>query len=338
MSRSIFIIWAPIAPRSKLLTEELGINQIYLVHSLQRKVFLAPIRYVLQTIKTINILLKEKPRLVFVQNPPIFAVGIVFIYSKITRTHYIIDSHSAAFIGKRWEWSAGLHKYFARHSFLTIVTNSFLENLVLKWGAKVIVLKDIPGKYPLGTSSLVDGSCFSVAVVNSFAPDEPLDEIIKAAKHLPDVLFYISGDTARAANNIFQKLPLNVKFTGFLSNVDYYSLLRSVNSVMVLTKHDHTQQRGACEALWLSKPIITSDWPLLREYFEKGAIFVDNTQSSIISAVQEMTEDLEEYQRGIQSLQIERRRDWEKDKEELLQILQPVFPKNYEYKANSKIV
>jgi hypothetical protein len=81
MAKSIFIIWARVAPRSKLLTEKLGIDRMYLVHSMQRKMYLAPLRYLLQTIKTIQIFLNERPGLIFIQNPPIIAVGVVYFYS-----------------------------------------------------------------------------------------------------------------------------------------------------------------------------------------------------------------------------------------------------------------
>jgi glycosyltransferase involved in cell wall biosynthesis len=205
-----------------------------------------------------------------------------------------------------------------------MVTNAHLANILKGWGARVFVLKDIPGDYPSGSSYKVDGTRFNVAVVNSFAPDEPLKEILDAARDLPDINFYVTGDTVRAGKNSFVEKPDNVIFTGFLSNIDYYSLLRSIDAVMVLTKHDHTQQRGACEALWLGKPIITSNWPILRDYFSKGAIFVDNTSMGIISSVKQMREQLHEYQCDIQALQKERVQDWEQVREELLKSFRKV--------------
>ena len=34
-----------------------------------------------------------------------------------------------------------------------------------------------------------------------------------------------------------------------------------MDGILALTTHDHTMQRGACEAVSLGVPIITSDWP-----------------------------------------------------------------------------
>lgn len=321
MAKSIFIVWAPVAPRSKLLTEKLGLDQIYLVYALKRKVYLAPIRYILQAIRTIQILIKERPNLVFIQNPPVFAVGIIYLYSILSRTNYIIDAHSAAFIGKRWEWSAGLNKYLTRRALVTLVTNSHLENIIRSWGAKAFILKDVPAEYPSGSSYPVDKSRFAVAVVNSFSPDEPLEEIIEAAGVLTDIQFYVTGDPVRASKDFSSNSPDNLTFTGFLSDIDYYSLLRSADVIMVLTKHDHTQQRGACEALWLGKPIITSNWQLLRDYFSNGAIFVDNSSENIVLGVRQAQESLREYESGIQSLQKERLRDWDMVSAKLKQFL-----------------
>ena len=55
--------------------------------------------------------------------------------------------------------------------------------------------------------------------------------------------------------------------------------------MMSLTTHDHTMQRGGYEALALDKPLITSDWPVLRETFSAGTIYVDNSADAIAEAI-----------------------------------------------------
>jgi glycosyltransferase involved in cell wall biosynthesis len=108
----------------------------------------------------------------------------------------------------------------------------------------------------------------------------------------------------------FKNAAANVHFTDFLPNDSYYALLDSAQSVICLTTRNHTMQRGACEALWKGKPIIISDWPLLREYFSNGTIYVDNSASGIAQGVALMKENYWHYQKGIRELQVSRRREW----------------------------
>ena len=80
---------------------------------------------------------------------------------------------------------------------------------------------------------------------------------------------------------------------------------------MCLTKRDHTMQRGACEALSLGKPIITSRWPLLEDYFYKGTVHVDNSSTGIRAGVAEMVAHHDQYQREIVNLRQDQQREWE---------------------------
>ena len=102
----------------------------------------------------------------------------------------------------------------------------------------------------------------------------------------------------------------NVHFTNFLPNDKYYSLLHSVQAVMCLTTRDSTMQRGACESLAIGKPIITSNWPILQEYFYLGAVHVSNTPEGIRQGVLTLKEQYELYLCQIQELQISQRREW----------------------------
>ena len=69
-------------------------------------------------------------------------------------------------------------------------------------------------------------------------------------------------------------------------------------------------QRGACEALSLGRPIITSDWPLLRTYFNRGAVHVDATVPEIRDGVRRIRDDHDHYQYEIGQLQAAQRAEW----------------------------
>ena len=57
---------------------------------------------------------------------------------------------------------------------------------------------------------------------------------------------------------------------------------------MVLVKNNHTMLCGAYEAVAMEKPLITSDWPVLRSYFNRGTLYVDNSPEGIERAVSEV--------------------------------------------------
>jgi glycosyltransferase involved in cell wall biosynthesis len=275
----IFIAWIGYSRRSQLISEKFQMK-LYLIYSLNRRYILAPIRYLLQSINTIKTLIKEKPKIVFVQNPPIFASLIVFFYTKIKNAKFIIDSHTGALLAPWWRWSLPFHAFLSRRAVTTIVTNKYLASIVKSWKAKVLIIEDIPTFFQKGEKFSTKGE-FNIAVINTFSPDEPMEQILEAASYLPEIFFYITGDTIRAKKEYLKNHSDNVEFTGFLKEDKYIGLLRSVQAVLVLTNNNYTMQRGACEAVSIGKPIITTNWPILKKYFQKGTIFVDNTSKGI---------------------------------------------------------
>ena len=81
---------------------------------------------------------------------------------------------------------------------------------------------------------------------------------------------------------------------------------------MVLTNDDHTMQRGACEAVSIGKPIITSNWHLLQSYFNKGTIHVENYCEQIRAGVIDARKKLKILEKEILHLQKERWIEWNK--------------------------
>lgn len=321
--QSLFLVWGPPShgPRSQVFARELGIRELHFLHvTSQRGVWSALFKYPLLSIRTLSLLFRKRPRLVFVQNPPGLAVLFVFLYCLLTGSRYIVDAHSAAlqlpvWTKPRWLW-AGL----ARRALVTIVTNEHFAQTIRSWGARALVIRDIPTTFPEGGTYPLNGD-FNVTVVNTFATDEPLEQVLEAARDLNDVHFYITGRVSRGDPRLLEDAPRNVTFTDFLSTEQYYALLRGGHAVMCLTTRDNTMQRGACEALSLGKPIITSQWPLLREYFHQGTIHVDNSSIGIRQGVREMFSRYEDYVTGIRALQILQQAEWKAKLEELIELI-----------------
>ena len=307
--QSLFLVWGSHGPRSRVFAHELGIDVAFVRSTSRRGLLAAPYKYGVQAVRTVSLLLRRRPRIVFVQSPPSLAVICVWLYCSLTGGRFVVDAHSAAMLSPFWTRPRWLIRHLARRAVATVVTNQYFADALDHQGARRLVIPDVPTRFPANGRFRVDGT-FNVMVVNTFAPDEPLQEVIEAARSLPSVVFYVTGDTRRPGRALPTDLPANLRFTGYLSDPDYYALMRASQAAMCLTVRDHTMQRGACEALWMGRPVITSAWPLLKGYFADGAVFVDNTARGIREAVQELFRDHARYQQGIERMQAERRRGW----------------------------
>lgn len=324
---ALFLVWGPPShgPRSQVLARELGIRELHFVFATTRRgLFFAPFKYALQAIQTLKLLFHKRPRLVFVQSPPSLAVFFVAIYCALTGGQYLIDAHSAAF-APYWTYPRWLHRWLARRALATVVTNEYLQGVVQSWGGRAFVLRDIPTTFERLDHFPLNGK-FNIVVVNSFGDDEPLLEIFEAARSLPQVQFYVTGKKKNANPEWLAQAPANIHFTDFLPNEQYYALMASSQAVLCLTTRDNTMQRGACEALWMGRPIITSAWPLLRDYFYQGTIHVvPNSPEEIRQGVIEMQEQYSRYVAEIGELQRVRRQEWEEKITQLLALIQQAF-------------
>lgn len=327
-SQVIFLVWA--APtfgssRSRLLAKELQIpDPIYLYSTRWKGAWTAPFRYIIQGIQTLRLLFQKRPSVVIVQSPPSFAVLFVALYCKLTNNHFIIDAHSDAFQRSIWTRPQWLYDRITRAAELTLVTDSYFRAMIEQKGGRARVLRDPVVSVPL--LPIQGAEQFSVTVVNTFARDEPLEAVLEAAASLPEVHFSITGKRSRGNPDLLRQAPRNVVFTDFLPDEAYFQLLRSSHAVISLTTRDHTLQCGACEALSLERPIITSDWPLLREYFNRGTVHVDNTPAGIREGIESLKRDYDRYEAEVIQLRQTRRQESQHQTAELADLILGIKP------------
>lgn len=321
--RGLYLIWGPPqgSHRSELMGEQLGIDIQHIWLTSKRGKLVAPIKYLIQTLMTLVFLLRHRYQLVFVQAPPILAALPVYIYSLFFKAHFIMDAHTDALLASCWAWSLPLHRFLSRRAITTIVTNDYLQRMVTSWKAHAFVLTDVPLTLSKRHQVCLDEVPFNVVMISTASYDEPTAQVLEAASKLPDVRFYITGNY-NARHDVIKSAPPNVRFTGYVPDKEFYGLLEAAQVVMCLTTEDHTIQSGASEAMWLGKPIITSDWLLLQQYFEKGTIHVDNTAESICQAVMTMRENLQAFEADIRKLQKDRRQQWREKISALISLIQ----------------
>lgn len=275
-------------------------------------------KYLFQTIKTFTILWRQRPDVIFVMAPPITACFPVYLYVQLFPAGYIIDSHTMALLGERWKRISFIHRFFSRRAMTTIVTNDYLKAIIDDWKAPVTIVSDVPIEFH-HVKMPHKKSGFAITLINTFSDDEPLENFMMAAKELPDIQFYITGSLKQAKKKkrrVDYNLP-HVQFTDFLSTDAYAGLLVASDGIVVLTTRDNTMQRGAYEAAYLGKPVITSHWGILKKTFYKGALFVDNTPEGILNGILEMRKNHDTYKKEMVSLLNKKKKLWIATKEKL---------------------
>lgn len=98
----IFISWTNYHSHTQLLGQAIGANIFYINHLIaSRKIFwklFFYIDYLYKSIRTLTIIIKNKPSVVVVQNPPSIApVVVVFLSLFAARFKVVIDSHNWLF-------------------------------------------------------------------------------------------------------------------------------------------------------------------------------------------------------------------------------------------------
>jgi glycosyltransferase involved in cell wall biosynthesis len=244
-------------------------------------------KYAVQSFRTLWLLLRERPRVVFVMTPPVVACYPVWLYCLVTGSTMVIDAHTGAFTDPRWERLRFLHAFVSRRAATTLVTNDYLKSIVDAWGAEATIVRDVPlvfaepEPFPLAQGDVMTFIC-------TFTRDEPIEIMIEAARAVPEVQFYMTGNHARLDPALAARRPGNLTFTGFLPDANYVHLLRSSQAVICLTTADHTMQRGAYEAIYLERPVIVSDYEVLRGAFPRASVFVRNDVAALAAGIREM--------------------------------------------------
>ena len=322
MSNKIWISWER-QRRSVELAASLNCKLYILEYS-------GRFRYIKSIVKTFLILLKDKPTILFVQNPSmILACFSVLFLKLIFNIPVIVDRHTNFYLTRPPELT---FREFIFHTLsflsirladLTIVTNHDLAHVVRVQGGKSFVLTD---KIPeLKNINNVKSECkkqYSVFFITSFANDEPVKEVFEACKLLEDqkIDFFVSGNYSKLDQNIINNLTHNVLLTGFLSEVEFVERLYSVDVVLVLTNIDYTLLCGCYEAVAANKPLVTTDTKVLKDLFE-GAYFVNNDPRSIAHGISQVLTQIDLYSSKTKEMKKKISDNWNIAKSELETII-----------------
>jgi glycosyltransferase involved in cell wall biosynthesis len=318
-----YVSWAESCSRSDHTARELGgsSHMVYLPQFGSRASTIV-FKYAGQWRLTSRILREEQPDAVFVMTPPLFAALPAFWYAWRRGARVVLDAHTAAFLHPRWRRWQWLQRALCRRSATTLVHNEHQAAIVRAMGAHATLVPDVPIVYST-VEPFVRPAAPVVAAVCSFNYDEPIAEILEAARLAPDVRFFMTGNPKHLAAELKANLPPNVTLTGFLSDEAYAGLVCGADAVMTLTTRDHTMLRAAYEAVYQGTPVIVSNWELLRRAFDEGAVHVDNTPGQIAAAVRRVAAEGASLRDGARRLRERKLQQWAQTRAEIASRVSP---------------
>jgi len=260
----------------------LGIELIEIVsrhRGLRRYLELAP--------RTVRELAQRRPRIVIVQSPSIVLAGLVLLMRARFGYRVVIDAHNEAvepFLNPSRPVVAATH-WMLRSADRVIVTNEPLARVVEQHGGRPIVLPD-PLPPPRPPAPAADDGTFHVTVIATYAGDEPIAEILTAARLLGGAFrFSLTGNPARLSESLRRSMPGNVTLTGFLPEEAYWRQLSSSHAVLDLTTMDNCLVCGAYEAIAAGVPSVLSDNAASIATFSDFAEFTANRSAEIAAAL-----------------------------------------------------
>lgn len=277
------------------------------------------LRYPISLIKTLIVLMRNRPRVLVVQNPSMILSALACIYRYLFSSFLIVDRHTTFRLNKPHKGSfriwlfMTLHYWTLRNADVTIVTNDYLAALVKKNGGTPFVL---PDKLPVFDNPIrldLSEYPFNLLMISSFGQDEPISEVFEAMSQLEadhNIRLFVSGNYKKSYSNLLESRHNNVKLTGFLSEEEYINLLVSVEGVLVLTTSDYCMLCGCYEATAVEKPFITSKKKVLEDYFY-DAVHVENNAKEIAAAIVELMRNSEKHRLKIKRMRKVISKSWE---------------------------
>lgn len=278
------IVWADRPGRTADLARALGGVQRGIYPFPQR--WLAPVRYAFSLVSTVSTVLRDRPRAVIAQNPPVFPGLVSWLWSKGTGSRFILDSHPTAFGAKDNRQGRAMLKvsgWLAKRADGVLVTTEGYARQVRGWGGRPLVLHEAAppsGKW----SAVVDIEPMTVLFTCTFDQDDPVSEVFDAARLLPDVTFYTTGDPNRMEVRDRANVPKNVELVGWIDLADFHALMSRSAVVLALTTEETSVMRSAFEAVFAARPLVTSDVGDVSELFP-AAVLVENRAGAIAAGI-----------------------------------------------------
>jgi glycosyltransferase involved in cell wall biosynthesis len=283
--RAIWITWER-QRRNRSMAAALGAS----LHELEYQGN-ALARYATLAWRTLRLVRQCQPEVIYYQNPSLVLAAFIATLKMLglTRAKTVGDFHNAGVFPPT---AAFLVPWIVRHTDLVIVSNPRLEPRIRAAAGRCMSIPDPVPQFHRSHGRDASRGGFDVFFVCSWAPDEPIDNVLRAAQMLekqhPDITFFVTGRPKLEKIGWHEPVPGNVRLTGFLSDEAFEEQLADSSVVLDLTTRADCMVCGAYEAVAAEVPMIVSDNEPTRAYFHRGALYTDNSATSIAALILEM--------------------------------------------------
>ncbi|MFN2626140.1 MAG: glycosyltransferase [Mycobacteriales bacterium] len=310
--RPLFVSWIPGHGRSSALAREIGADALFVGTATQAP-GTAVLRYLRNAWATWRALASARPSAIVVMLPPLPAALTVVAWARRRRARVVLDAHTGVFNDPKWRWLLWPTLALAKRATATIVTNEALAAVVRARGGRALVLHNPPD---LAAAAIRARGGGGVVVVCGWANDEPVDAVLAAVADIETPVTL----TGRPPAGLPSRHP-RVRFSGWLDDDDYTSLIAAADVIVALTTRPHTMQQAGYEALALHVPLVTSDTAVLREFFQEGAAFTSTEPSAIAEAIRTALRNGDQLREGMRRLHARRAAGWRIEIDELRRLV-----------------
>lgn len=284
----IYVSWIRFQRRPVSMADRFGYETVFMPvrgRSLPGKLA----SYAANFVRTVSLLLRRRPDTVWVQVPQYPALWAAMVYRMLSpgRVRIVADCHNSVAWRPWTKVPFGLSVLPKCDAVL--VHNDEMKQQVIALGVpdrNLLVLEDAPASLRHAGTPPRDGPPRPwVLFPCAFAHDEPIAEVIEAARRMPEVTVLLTGDPDRGVARFDRDtLPPNLKLLGFLPLAEFDGWLQAADVILALTLEEGIQMSVCNEAVGVGRPMVCSRTAILTDLFPKGTVFVDASSPESIAA------------------------------------------------------
>ena len=337
--RMLCLTWTPKGSRRIHDIRELLGAEVWNYSIFYKEKILSPIKYTVQALMTFMKLVKSKPDIVIVQNPPIFAALTCLIYSQIYGVRVVIDHHLV------WSMSGFIRnpvlkafirvveEFCVKRAYLNMTYSDDWENELTRMGAsKTLTIYDFVDKDWMEDADLSVRGRFPkdkkliVMPCGTGHPLERPDILIEASKERDDLIVVVTGNPKHLRNHIRKARKMgasNVVFPGFLPDEQYRGLIATCNFVVNVSDEPYGIPHTITEGLAVSKPVIVSGNPSVKKLLGENypLIIPQNNVESVRKVLSKAVKEEHEFVKLASNLYEQLKERREKQVKTLLKLL-----------------
>ncbi|MEM2388770.1 MAG: glycosyltransferase [Ignisphaera sp.] len=286
-SKSVFIAWRRLSRRTILLSRYLGIDTIFIYDS-------PP--YLRAFLSTLNIVRRGRYNSILAQLPQGPLLASLALLKKLYKFKLFVDVHTGFLVYDNFKG------YILNRPFYTML--SYCNNIILhnhtiyeevvppRLRERCIVVYDpwfLLEDFKKYCPSVCEEHEY-VVFPASFAPDEPIDEVLSVLSRMKKIKVYVTGNANKHRDIVMKYKSSNIIFTGYIPDEEYYRLLCCAKAIVAGTKREYTALMSAWEALAFNKPLALSYTKTLYRIFAGYAYFYNlrnskSVEDAIINAI-----------------------------------------------------